>query len=390
MRDGQMVRHGMLPESASRPSSFAPVVTGLLFGLSLALLRAEVLTWDSDSNKQNGPTDGSGIWNQMPVNKVWLTANFNAVVKWANAQFDDAVIGAGGTAGTLTLGENIVARSLTFQPTAVGFYAIAGPYTLTLSTGATPPHQVFVTNNHRATISAVLAGPNHLLKWGAETLVLSAANTYTGNTVIQQGVLRISNTSGSGTGSGNVTINAAGTLAGNGNVSGAVIVNGTVSPGNSVGALTTGAQTWNAGGKALVEMKDVDAGEGAGWDFLTINGALTVTATPANRFQVDLRSLTPAENPGLIADFDPTQSYTWRLVSTRDGITFAGGDESTVFDLLLGGFYNHLQGGSFSLSRSSDNRGLLLNFRPIPEPGTLATLGLGLSALGWLACRGRR
>ena len=56
------------------------------------------------------------------------------------------------------------------------------------------------------------------------TVLLSGANTYTGNTLIASGTLLVNNAAGSGTGSGAVVVNSGGTLGGNGIISGAVNV----------------------------------------------------------------------------------------------------------------------------------------------------------------------
>jgi autotransporter-associated beta strand protein len=62
-----------------------------------------------------------------------------------------------------------------------------------------------------------------LVKTGAGTLTLAGASTYTGGTTVSQGTLVVINTSGSGTGSGAVAVNA-GTLGGSGIIAGAVTV----------------------------------------------------------------------------------------------------------------------------------------------------------------------
>jgi autotransporter-associated beta strand protein len=78
-----------------------------------------------------------------------------------------------------------------------------------------------------------------LAKAGAGTMRLAFANTYADGTTVSAGRLLVNNTSGSGTGSGGVTVNG-GTLGGTGTIAGTVTVNsgGTVSPGVSIGTLT--------------------------------------------------------------------------------------------------------------------------------------------------------
>lgn len=78
-----------------------------------------------------------------------------------------------------------------------------------------------------------------LVKSGSGTLQLMAANTYAGGTTVNAGILVVSNTTGSATGSGPVTVNS-GTLMGQGAISGAVNVtaSGTIVPSLSLGTLT--------------------------------------------------------------------------------------------------------------------------------------------------------
>jgi autotransporter-associated beta strand protein len=86
-----------------------------------------------------------------------------------------------------------------------------------------------------------------LTKSGPGTLRLTSANTYAGGTTVSAGRLFVNNTTGSGTGSGGVTVNG-GTLGGTGTIAGPVTVNsgGTISPGTSIGTITlNGVPTFN-------------------------------------------------------------------------------------------------------------------------------------------------
>jgi autotransporter-associated beta strand protein len=86
------------------------------------------------------------------------------------------------------------------------------------------------TNNLSTEFSGVIQDGNRhnrtggaITKLGTGTLTITGANTYTGGTTVTAGALRVSNTKGSGAGTGSVQVNS-GILAGNGIISGAVTI----------------------------------------------------------------------------------------------------------------------------------------------------------------------
>ncbi len=80
------------------------------------------------------------------------------------------------------------------------------------------------SNNQSTTFSGVIQDSGSLTKTGTGTLTLSGSNLHTGGTTVSAGTLVVSNTTGSGTGTGAVQVNA-GTLGGSGIISGAMTVN---------------------------------------------------------------------------------------------------------------------------------------------------------------------
>ena len=130
--------------------------------------------------------------------------------------------------------------ALSTRPTADAAVDFQNPIDLNLAT------RVVQTRNGTSDIDGVLSGVisgagGGLDKQGGGTLVLTGENTYDGGTTITEGRLLVNNSSGSGTGSGPVTVNA-GTLGGTGAIAGAVTVN---SAPTSLPARASNRSTWH-------------------------------------------------------------------------------------------------------------------------------------------------
>jgi len=233
------------------------------------------------------------------------------------------------------------------------------------------------------TINAQLGGSGSLVKSGSGTTTLTAANTYSGGTIINGGTLAVNNLTGSGTGPGFVLINPGGILIGRGNIPG-VITNGpggTISAGADIGQLNTGPQFWMGGSKFRWEIENATSTAGVGWDLLNVSGALNVMGTAGSKITFDIASFTLGGGAGDAANVDPYQSYLWKMVQTSGGITFRPGEnETTVFDLMTVGFANQLNGGTFSFSLGNGGQDLYLVYTPIPEPDIVSLIGLAACA----------
>ncbi|MGL4315480.1 MAG: autotransporter-associated beta strand repeat-containing protein [Pseudomonas sp.] len=138
-----------------------------------------------DSNTAAAGLGGAGTWSTGSA--FWgLAADgvSGPYASWSNAALDDADLR--GTGGTLTLSGALTAHNLAFNSSG---YILNGS-TLTLG-GVTPT----ITTSADARINSVLAGNVGLTKDGSGTLILGGANTYTGSTIINAGVLQLTGAS---------------------------------------------------------------------------------------------------------------------------------------------------------------------------------------------------
>jgi len=121
------------------------------------------------------------------------------------------------------------------------------------------------------------------------TVVLSGANTYTGNTYVAGGTLLVTNAAGSATGLGTVTVMSGGTLTGNGMIGGSVTVQsgGALALGNPPGNLAVSNQlTLSAGSLTFLPVQaspPANATLSVGGNF-TEGGTLIISNTTTAQF----------------------------------------------------------------------------------------------------------
>lgn len=225
------------------------------------------------------------------------------------------------------------------------------------------------TNGNALTITSVIADKvgnangGLLNKLGAGSLVLAAANTYTGATTVSAGRLAVN---GSLDAASAVTVLSGATLGGNGTIGGITTVAGIVAPGNSIGTLTIANDVvWNGAATAGSNTDWVfELGASSTSDLLAITGG-------ASDFIKDSTS-------GSVYRFDfgnSAEQGTFTLV-TWGGITnFSAGDFS----------YTGLPTGNTATFSLTSNA---LNVIIVPEPTALLLAALGAGGL-WLAGRRR-
>jgi len=159
----------------------------------------------------------------------------------------------------------------------------AGTKTLTLTgtnTGLNTIGGVIPDNSGTNTTAVTKSGPG--------TWVLSAAITYSGGTTVNQGTLQVTNTLGTGTGTGLVTVNGAGgpgipgTLGGTGSVAGGVIVNAGGQANGIIAPGVAGVGTLNvASGLSLAGeyVADVTTSPADAADRIAVTGNVTLTGS---------------------------------------------------------------------------------------------------------------
>jgi autotransporter-associated beta strand protein len=147
-------------------------------------------------------------------------------------------------------------------------------------TGNSTTWNVGGNNTSSLTFAGVISGTgSNLIKEGTGTLTLSGANTYNGVTTISNGTLVVANTTGSATGTGAVTVNSGGKLAGTGIVTGAVTANSgsTIAPGTStIGTLRLGSTlTLGTGSSTIIKLNLASNTQ----DTVRVLGAATLAGT---------------------------------------------------------------------------------------------------------------
>ncbi|MBU3562929.1 autotransporter outer membrane beta-barrel domain-containing protein [Polynucleobacter sp. Tro8-14-1] len=139
-----------------------------------------------------------------------------------------------------------------------------------------------------ATLSGAFSGPGAMTFNGTGTTYMNGVNTYTGGTTVAGGTLSVGSSEANNAArlAGDVTVQAAGALAGHGGIGGNVTNNGRVAPGGSIGTLSVaGNYTQNSGGTLSISITP------------TANSVLAVggTASVAGGFTIDASSGTYAK-----------------------------------------------------------------------------------------------
>ena|GEM_PF-4214680 len=353
---------------------------------------------------------GSGVWDTNVL-------KWNGGGKWqnnVNATF-------GGASGTVTLGEDIAVKRITF---AASGYTITGGYELDIKDGfllqtgvsgalvsvdaiklskdqdwtvtdagalltvsspvALEGKALTVSGAGDAWSSGGISGLGSLSKSGSGTFTLTGVSSYGGPTAVTDGTLMVNG----GVSSSPITVSVEGTLAGSGTVAGVTLgIGGILSPGDGVGRITTGNVTVQGGSYYNWQIADATGAAGTGFDHVASTGTLTFATSSLSRAKFNLWSLSAPGVNGASANFDENLSYDWEVANFGSIVNF----DPAHFIIVrgpaegAGGFQGAID-GTFSLT--SDGSRLILHYVPGGAGAGPAvwTNGTGLWSVGanWL------
>jgi autotransporter-associated beta strand protein len=245
-----------------------------------------------------------------------------------------------------------------------------------------------------------IVGTGGLIKEGAGTTTLAAANAYSGATTVNLGTLKVAsggsissssttvNTGGTfdvGGTAGNVQVNSGGLLKGSGSVGAFTLASGgTLTPGNSPGTLTAASATVLGGSTYNWEISALTGRAGTTWDLFSVGGLLDMSGvTDSNKWNLVVTA------DGAFTGWTDTSSYSYVFAQAASVSGFSsvdGTDVTSLFNITTSGIASKPNAsfnvnGDFKVVVGSANGVTTLNLMAVPEPSTGSMMGLGLAGL---------
>jgi autotransporter-associated beta strand protein len=241
----------------------------------------------------------------------------------------------------------------------------------------------------------ILGTGGSIVKDGTNTQIFSGANTYAGTTTVSGGTLLVNNTTGSGTGTGAVTVSNSGTiLGGSGTVAGNLTVNAgaVIAPGSAAstaGTLTIGGSTVVINGNINFDYTTATGNVGAstyntlGWWSTYSGSLLTGNSGQSNdllKFTAETTSLS-WNTGGKISLNQIGSAYSWSqgdVFNLVDWTSLSGGAIDGSFNSAIDFNLPTLSGGlAWDTSRFVTTGAIAV----VPEPGRALLMLFGLMAL---------
>ena len=341
-------------------------------------------------------TSASRSVSTAPIgNPISLVADSEIATTSTAASVDLNLTGVpAGSAGTLTFRNLAASGTGTFEPRfSAGGFTFSRPITLINNTNGTSFTRLNFFNTNGAgdqTFSAVISGDGGIRRSASTSgtggrTIFTTANTYSGTTTINDGTLVVNNITGSGTGTGDITLGSAGILAGTGSVAGTVSGTGSISPGASAGTITLGnGLDLSSGGTNIWELgANTVSGAGTSFDQVAVTGGNVVLG---GNSRVLVKFIGTATFPDSTNAFWQ-QTNTWKIIALSGGAANPG---LTVFAGVDGAAGNNA--GNFTTS--ADATGVYLTFKPgvqAPPPvisSTIVGAGTTNAQVSWSSVAG--
>ncbi|MCD9085704.1 autotransporter outer membrane beta-barrel domain-containing protein [Stenotrophomonas sp. SY1] len=165
--------------------------------------------WDGAAGPKNDGivNGGVGVWQTSAGNDNWTNA-----VGTPNAPFSDRAFAIfTGLSANVSVDNSLGPVTASGMQFAVDGYVVGGDVLTLVDDSSAPGISVIrvgdgtaASAGYTATINAVLTGSSQLVKVDGGTLVLTAANTYSGGTLIRDGGISIANDANLGTSAGSI------------------------------------------------------------------------------------------------------------------------------------------------------------------------------------------
>lgn len=278
----------------------------------------------------------------------------------------------GALAGTLSV---VSGGAATLGGAVTGTVSIAAGGSATLAAGGSLAQSSLANNgtftvnrNDNLSLGTVFSGGGGLTKLGSGTLTLTGSSTSSGPTTVSAGKLAVNGVLGSGT----LSVAAAAWLAGTGTIGGPVVVQGTLSPGNSPGLLAVKSLDLQSTSTTLMEINSIV--RGTGYDAIDVSDASGVTY--GGGLELSFAALFPDNTSFDLFNFSGTPAGTFATVT-------ASGSYGSLNFVKNAGVWT-AQSGSQTISFTESSGNVLV----VPEPAT-AALG-GAAAIGFCVWAVRR